>query len=70
MPKRRKKTYEVTKKTNKREPLTVMHVDSITNTLRHMPKYNGHAIGHGVHGDVKYNRRKTKEETRRIIEEE
>lgn len=34
------------------------------------PRFNGFAIGHGVHGDVNYNRRKDKEKLRREIEEE
>lgn len=33
------------------------------------PLYNGHAIGTGVLGDTKYNRRKNKEETKRLIDE-
>ena len=29
-------------------------------TLAKKPRYNGYACGHGVHGDTKYNRAKTK----------
>lgn len=36
----------------------------------HKPKFNGFSNGAGVHGDIKYNRRNYKKETRRLIEEE
>lgn len=34
------------------------------------PKYNAYAIGHGAHGDTKYNRRKNKAETEFLIRED
>ena len=33
------------------------------------PRYNGYQCGTGVHGDISYNRNKSKEEARRIINE-
>ena len=39
-------------------------------TLAKKPHYNGYACGHGVHGDVKYNRTKQKAQTRRILDEQ
>ena len=38
-------------------------------TLAKKPHYNGYACGHGVHGDVKYNRTKQKAQTRKILDE-
>lgn len=33
------------------------------------PKFNGFAVGHGVHGDTKYNRKKEKENLEKILNE-
>lgn len=38
----------------------VWHRTAEQATLDRMPKYNAHACGTGVHGDVKYNRAKEK----------
>lgn len=37
-------------------------------TLAQKPLYNGHAVGHGPHGDLKYNRKKEKEKLRRELD--
>lgn len=47
----------------------VIHISSIDATLMHKPLYNGFACRGGVHGDTSYNRRKFKQETRRLIAE-
>ncbi len=44
------------KRTGRESP--VWHRSAEQVTLDAMPKYNPYAIGHGVHGDVKYNRAK------------
>lgn len=36
-------------------------------TLDAMPKYNGHAVGAGSHGDRKYNRAKSKRDFERWL---
>ena len=36
-------------------------------TLAKKPRYNGFACGHGVHGNVKYNRAKQKRMTQKIL---
>ena len=36
-------------------------------TLAKKPHYNGFACGHGVHGDVKYNRAKQKRMTQKFL---
>ena len=36
-------------------------------TLAKKPHYNGFACGHGVHGDVKYNRAKQKQATQKFL---
>ena len=38
----------------------VWTVSSVDATLNAMPRLNAYACGHGVHGDVKYNRSKAK----------
>ena len=43
--------------------------EATENTLRKMPKFNPYQTGHGVIGDTKYNRRKTKRELRKLIDE-
>ena len=53
----------------KKKPLTVYHLSATENTLRKMPKFNPYQTGHGVIGDTKYNRRKTKRELRKLIDE-
>ena len=50
--------------------LQVYHLSSEENTLLQMPKFNPFDIGHGVHGDTKYSRSKSKREFRRILREE
>ena len=47
----------------------VYHLSALENTLRKMPKFNPYQTGHGVIGDTKYNRRKTKRELRKLIDE-
>lgn len=42
---------------------TNMHVMTVTREMifnATKPQYNGHACGHGMHGDTSYNRRKEK----------
>ena len=53
----------------KKKSLTVYHLSATENTLRKMPKFNPYQTGHGVIGDTKYNRRKTKRELRKLIDE-
>lgn len=57
------------KKLSKMKSIPVMHISGEQVTLMKMPKYNPYSIGHGVHGDVKYNRKKVQKETKRIISE-
>lgn len=38
----------------------VFYMSAEENTLRQMPKMNGFQTGHGIHGDRKYNRTKSK----------
>ena len=40
--------------------IPVYHLSAEEATKLKMPRYNAYAIGHGVHGDVKYNRNKDK----------
>lgn len=53
----------------KKNSMSVYHLSATENTLRQMPKFNPYQIGHGVHGDTKYNRRKEKEKLRRLLSE-
>ena len=53
----------------KKKSLNVYHLSATENTLRKMPKFNPHQTGHGVIGDTKYNRRKTKRDLRKLIDE-
>lgn len=53
----------------KKKSLSVYHLSATENTLRKMPKFNPYQTGHGVIGDTKYNRRKTKRELRKLIDE-
>ena len=48
---------------------SVFHMSSEEVALASKPRYNGYAVGHGAHGDTKYNRNKAKQATRREIEE-
>lgn len=48
----------------------VWHQSAEEATLARMPKYNGHACGTGVHGDVKYNRARQKQALRKEIQQE
>jgi hypothetical protein len=52
------------------DPNVIIHIDSISATLMKMPQYNGYQCRGGIHGDTKYNRRKIKAETRRILYED
>lgn len=38
--------------------------------LTKKPHYNGYACGHGVHGDVKYNRTKAKRQVKQLLRQE
>jgi len=49
---------------------TVFHQSGVEATRQQMPKYNAFAVGHGSHGDRKYNRNKKKAEDRRRINHE
>lgn len=40
--------------------ISVFHMSGTEYTLKHMIKYNPYQIRGGVHGDVKYNRVKSK----------
>ncbi len=53
----------------KKKSLNVYHLSATENTLRKMPKFNPYQTGHGVIGDTKYNRHKTKRELRKLIDE-
>lgn len=53
----------------KKKSLNVYHLSATENTLRKMPKFNPYQTGYGVIGDTKYNRRKTKRELRKLIDE-
>ena len=47
-----------------------IHVlDAIEATRVKKPHYNAFAIGHGVHGDTKYNRNKEKRKFKRELKE-
>ncbi len=48
----------------------VWKVTSEEATLAKKPHYNGFACGHGVHGDVKYNRAKNKRMTQKFLSEQ
>lgn len=41
--------------------------DSLEVTRAKKPRFDAYACGHGVHGDVRYNRRKEKREFRREL---
>ena len=67
---RAKRAYYLPKRvTMKKKSLSVYHLSATENTLRKMPKFNPYQTGHGVIGDTKYNRRKTKRELRKLIDE-
>ena len=53
----------------RKNSMSVYHLSATENTLRQMPKFNPYQIGHGVHGDTKYNRRKEKEKFKRYLSE-
>lgn len=52
---------------SKKKKINVMHISSVENTLRKMPKYNPYASGHGAHQNKgKYpNRSQRKAATRK-----
>lgn len=43
---------------------------SLEVALASKPRHNGYACGHGVHGDVKYSRRKQKRELHALLRED
>ena len=45
----------------------VWKMSAVEATLAKKPHYNGFACGHGVHGDVKYNRAKQKRMTQKFL---
>lgn len=45
----------------------VFYMSAEENTLRQMPKFNGFAAGHGIHGDNKYNRTKSKRQWKKEL---
>lgn len=51
---------------NKNCKIKVMSSDEAT--LAQKPLYDGYAVGHGPHGDLKYNRKKEKEKLRRELD--
>lgn len=53
------------KKFNKNQKIVVMTADEAT--LAQNPRYNGYAVGHGAHGDKKYNRNKQKAAFKKAI---
>ena len=61
MSKRKRKKYTSTDKN------VVFHMDSVEVFEVKKPRYNAYAIGHGVHGDTKYNRRKENREFKRSL---
>ncbi len=48
----------------------VWKMSSVEATLAKKPNYNGFAVGHGTHGDLKYNRNKVKRETQKLLNEQ
>lgn len=48
----------------------VFHMSSEEATLAKMPYIDGYVCRGGVHGDVKYNRRKEKRDFKRLLAEE
>ena len=48
----------------------VWHQTSEETTLARKPYINGYACGHGVHGDVRYNRAKEKRSWRKQVRRE
>lgn len=60
----------MSKKLSKMKSIPVYHLSAEEATKLKMPRYNAYAIGHGVHGDVKYNRLKSKKDLLRHIYEE
>ena len=55
-------------KKNKKS-IKVFYMSAEENTLKHMPKYNPFACGHGPHGHIGYNRSENKKALRREIYE-
>lgn len=47
----------------------VFYMSAEEATLRKMPKMNGFQTGHGIHGDRKYNRTKSKRRWRKELNE-
>lgn len=54
---------------DKDNPNHILHIDSINATRMKMPKYNPYQIGHGVIGDVRYNRNRQKRANKKFISE-
>jgi len=63
---RRKKTL----KPRMTEDGRILVMTSLEATIAQMPKYDGFAIRGGVHGDIKYNRRKEKADFQRQLRED
>lgn len=49
---------------------TVFHMNSVEATLAKMPYIDGFVCRGGVHGDTRYNRRRSKDDLRRLIDDE
>lgn len=47
----------------------IFYMSSEEATLIKMPKYNGYKVGHGMHGDKKYNRSKEKKKWKEEFDE-
>lgn len=49
---------------------TVFHMSSVEATLAKMPYIDGFVCRGGTHGDTRYNRRRSKDDLRRLIDDE
>ena len=56
------------RKQHKSKGNTILKKSSVEATLDDKPYYNAYAVGHGVHGDTKYNRNKVKREFEKEID--
>lgn len=48
----------------------ILVMTSLEATRAQMPRYDGFSVGHGAHGDTRYNRREEKRDLRRHLDEE
>lgn len=48
----------------------ILVMTSLEATRAQMPRYDGFVVRGGAHGDIRYNRRKEKEDFRRRLREE